>query len=255
MSNKKFFWILLLGSLCLHQATQAQIVNIEDRRIRLADSVSFGGFADLGLNLYKNNNSVVTAHAAVQMEYLHKKHFILSISQYNFIKSAGNNVLNEGFQHIRYDYGLNDRYVYEAYGQIQYNEQIPLQSRNLVGTGIRVKILKKLTHRIVVGASYMFETERFKDSVSLRVNHRMSSYLAFSIGLPHGSKFSSITYFQPMLADWSNHRLTSNTTLSLNMTKKLAFTAAFNISYDNDHTLQNIPPVTYSLTNGLRWSF
>ncbi len=236
-------------------SASAQILNIEDRRIRLADSVHLAGFVDAGFSVYHNNQTTATARLTAQGEYLKGRHFLLGVAQYDLIKSGAQRVLNEGFQHLRYDYGFHDRWVFEAYEQIQYNEQIAMQSRNLVGAGLRFKLSKSFNRRVVAGLSYMFESERFKDSASLHINHRLSSYIAFIIKLSRDSKFVSTTYYQPKITDFSSRRVSSTASLLFKFTKNLVFNASFNLTDDVDRELSNIQPVVYSLTNGARWNF
>jgi hypothetical protein len=158
-SKKRAFILggVLLASFFYVASLRAQIVNIEDSRVRMADSVHWLGFVDLGGNVNKNVQYVYAARAALQVEYKNKRHFFLSISQYNLLKTEGKNILNDGMQHLRYNFALKPVLNLEVFSQIQYNERISLRQRELLGAGLRYRIWKLRAGRAYVGAAYMYE--------------------------------------------------------------------------------------------------
>jgi hypothetical protein len=241
-----FFQNILLG----------QVVNIEDRRIRVGDSVHWLGKADLGLNLIQNTQQFLTASAAVQVEYKNKKHFVLSISAYNLAKTATQNILNDGFQHLRYNYDVTDKIVWEGYAQAQYNERIRLRLRTLAGTGFRFKLLREKATRLYLGTSYFYEQTQFRDTTLPFFNHRLSIYTAFSYKMSNSATFASTTYCQPILTDLQNMRWASDNSLVFPFSKKLSFRANLNLTFDTDPRLpETVPDLIYAWTNGIRWSF
>jgi Protein of unknown function, DUF481 len=233
-----------------------QVVNIEDRRIRLGDSVHWLGKADLGFNLIQNTQQYLTASAAVQLEYKAQKHFILSLSAYNLVKSANQNILNDGFQHVRYNYDITERTVWEMYAQAQYNERVRLRVRTLAGTGFRFKVARKKATRLYLGASYFYEQTQFKDATAPFHNHRLSFYTAFSQRIGTTGRFASTTYFQPILTDLGNMRWASDNSLFIPLSKKCSFRVNLNLTYDTDPRLPaTVPDLIYAWTNGVRLEF
>jgi Protein of unknown function, DUF481 len=248
------FNLLFFASIYL----KSQIVNIEDKRIRLGDSITFKGFVDLGFNVFKNDKTLMTARATGQLEKLaFKKHFFLMIGGYNFAKAEGQSFLNDGFIHLRYNYGLTDKWILEAFTQGQYNERTNILFRGLVGSGLRLKLKSGEKNRFYIGLAYIFEQNQYnRDLIPTQNNHRMSSYFSYNLGLTNNSRLVHTTYFQPLLNDFTNNRLSSEATLLFNFTKYLVFRATFNTSYDNDPRLPDtIPDWIYTWTNGLRWDF
>lgn len=252
--------IILLFNLLFFSSfyLKSQIVNIEDKRIRLGDSITFKGFVDLGFNVFKNDKMLMTARAAGQLEKLaYKKHFFLLIGGYNFAKAEGQSFLNDGFVHLRYNVALKEPLVFEAFTQGQYNERTNILFRGLIGSGLRLKMKAGDKNRFYVGLAYMFEQNQYNlDLIPTQNNHRMSSYFSYNVGLTNNSRLVHTTYFQPLLNDFTNNRLSSDATLLFNFTKHLVFRASFNTSYDNDSRLPDtIPDWIYMWTNGLRWDF
>jgi Protein of unknown function, DUF481 len=248
-------FLLIFMFLMTQPMLNAQVVNIEDRRIRLGDSLHWLGKADLGFNLIQNAKQYLTASAAIQMEYKQKKHFFLSLTAYNLAKVSEQNLLNDGFQHLRYNYEVTPKIVWEVYGQAQYNERILLRLRMLAGTGVRFRIIRQAKTKFYLGTSYFYEKAQFSDATEPLYNHRFSVYLAFSKNIG-AARFASTTYYQPIVTHLNNMRWASDNSLWLPLSKKLAFRANLNLTYDTDPRLPaSIPDLIYSWTNGLRFEF
>jgi hypothetical protein len=235
----------------------AQIINVEDRRVKLGDTIAFKGFADMGFNLYQTDKRLLSGRANIQMEYVHQRHFFLSMTGYNFVQADKTKYLNDGFQHLRYNYELDpDEWVWEAFVQAQYNERTRILFRGLTGTGIRWKLKKYVKQKVYIGILYMFERNELNKTEVLENNHRLSSYLSFNFKINSVSKFSSTTYFQPLLNQLNNYRLSSESALVFGLSKKWSFKATFTMNYDNDPRLPvNFPDLTYNWVNGLRYDF
>jgi Protein of unknown function, DUF481 len=237
---------------------KCQIVNIEDKRLRLGDSITFKGFADLGFNVFKNDKMLMTARATGQLEKLaFKKHFFLLLGGYNFAKAEGQSFLNDGFLHLRYNYDMSHHVVLETFTQGQYNERTNILFRGLVGSGLRLKLKTGQKNRFYLGLAYMFEQNQYNsDLIPTQNNHRLSTYFSYNWNLTNNSRLVHTTYFQPILNDFFNNRLSSEASLLFSFTKRLIFRATFNTSFDNDPRLpETIPDWIYTWMNGLRWDF
>ena len=254
MLKNLFFGLLIVFTT---QSSTAQIINIEDKRIAIGDSVGIKGFGDLGVNLYRNDKQLTTARANVQFEYVNRRHFVLLLSGYNLIHTEGSpNILNDGFSHLRYNFDVSKRWVYEIFGQVQYNERTRVLFRGLVGTGVRFKIRHGKKQRYYLGLAYLLEHNQFKDNTLTQLDNRLSSYISYNIAFGEKSRFVHTTYLQPRLDDWQNIRVSSEASLIFNMTKHFSFRSTFNTSYDSDPRLPpSVPDWIYTLTNGLRFEW
>ena len=252
----KHLFILTLIFLSIH-SLNAQIINIEDKRVALGDSIKLKGFGELGLNFYRNDKQSTTAKANVQLEYVNRKHFVLLLSGYNLIHTEGvANTLNDGFMHLRYNYDLPKHWVYEAFTQAQYNERTRILFRGLVGTGMRLKLKHGKKQRYYIGLAYVLETNQFKDTTPRQLDNRLSSYLSYNINFGEKSRFVHTTYIQPRLNNWQNIRVSSEASLLFNISKHLTFKTTFNTAYDSDPRLpESVPDWIYTLSNGLRFEF
>lgn len=166
------------------------------------------------------------------------------LNSYSFFVFTGGYGWNDGKQfsnelisHIRNVEELNNFLQFEAFVQFDYNKKRKLLSRELIGGGLRYKILTTDKFKFRAGTSYFFEIEEYdlpSESVHGRnVNaHRFSSYSTFELVLAPNTQFTSVTYFQPDLANLDDYRLISENTLGFVITKHLSFNVWFNIRYD-----------------------
>jgi hypothetical protein len=235
---------------------QSQIINIEDRRVRIGDSIATKGFLDLGFNLFQNDKQFITATGNGFVEHNHFKHFFLIVSGYNFVKTGDNKLLNDGFGHFRYNYQLHKLVKWEAYTQAQYNERTRSLFRGLIGTGLRYRVNITPRHRFYVGLSYLFEHNQFSDATPRQYDHRLSSYISFNINLNDKVRFANTSYFQPLLKPLGYGRFSSQGSFICNITKRFAYRSTLSMIYDNDKRLPTtVPDLIYTWTNGIRWEF
>lgn len=237
----------------------AQIINVEDKRVRLADSISWKGYIDLGFNVFQYDKRLTVARVATQVEYLKKKHFVMLFGGYNLAHTEGGaqNFLNDGYLHLRYNYDLNPKwFVIEGFVQSQYNERLRIVSRNLAGFGGRVKLRPVLKQRFYIGVAVMNEANQFKDTPDVASQWRMSSYMSYNFTFKGGSRWLHTTYFQPVLTDFSVHRLSSEASWLLKISKKWHFRATANCAFDNDARIPTtVPDFVWTWTNALRYEF
>lgn len=231
----------------------SQILNIEDTRIRINDTAHWAGYIDLAGNITKNISLVINAKATGQIEYKHKRHFILSLTNYNWLKTNEQSIFNDGFQHLRYNYDFSTKIVGEVFGQVQYNERLNLRIRTLGGAGLRFKLWKVGTGRGYAGMAYMYEHSIFDKDPEPRRDHRLSSYFSFNHQFDKRSKVLSTLYFQPLLTDFSINRIAWTGSLQYFITQRISLRTSVNLSFDNDPRLPpSVPDLTYFFNTGFR---
>ncbi len=251
---KKIFLVGVFSVFCLWNTLDAQIVNIENKRVQLKDSIAWYGQLNFGFNLIENGNSIISFNGGANVEHVNRRHWFLLLTNFNFVQVEKEDFVNDGFLHFRYNYSLSKRFTYEAYTQAQYNEKLNLRLRWLLGTGMRFTVIKKEKHSAYLGASYMFEyNEETSPELEFRDN-RLSTYVSFSIRPFENTKLTNTTYYQPVFGKISDLRLSSQTQLVINFTKKLLFTTTFNITYDS-RVPEEVANTIYNLRNGIRWNF
>lgn len=234
----------------------AQIVNIEDKRKAL-DSLGWFGQLDVNGSLTKNNNTVVTAGGALRLDRLGRKGNVLFLTDYRLVQVSGNNATNAGFGHIRYGWEPKDGWRWETFTQLQYNEQLRLNLRFLVGTGLRRRLFREGKSRAYLGVLYMYEYDEMTDSEITYRDHRLSNYFTIRSQVSPSLSLASTTYYQPRLPDFNLARISSVATMTLSISKALRFTTNFSLTHDErvNRDFPEVPGTVFKWVNGLRVVF
>ena len=244
-----FVWFLAMANIGI-----SQIVNIEDKRKLNADTIAWLGQVGLQYSLVQNGDMVSQFKFNARFDRLYNRHLIFSISNYNLVNVAGEKFINDGFQHFRYNYRFKKGWTYEVFAQAQYNERIHLKLRILLGTGVRFLLFKKENYRAYIGSLYMYEYDEETEPLVQHRDNRLSNYLSFELHPTSYLTIASTSYYQPLLKDFKDMRISSKTSLNFNITKQLFFTSSFNFTHDT-RVPKGIPNTIYSVTNGIKWGF
>lgn len=234
-----------------------QIVNIEDRRV-IQDSVGWAGQIDLGGNLTRNRNRVLNLNAELRLDRLtRRREKLLLLGSYRVVRAGQNSFLNAGFGHLRYGRELSERVSWEAFTQIQYDQQIQLKLRLLAGTGPRLRVADGDKAKLFIGLLYMREYNELRDRPLILRDHRLSNYLSLDWRINPQIRLNNTTYFQPRLPDFNQVRLSSGTSLQFNFTTNLSLRSTFNATLDErvNDIFPEVPALTFTWANGLRWRF
>ena len=239
--------LILSGALSL----KGQVINVESKRI-VIDTIGWAGSLGLDFNLTKNATTVFAIGHDAHIQYKHFKHLILFINDINFVRANGGDFVNDGTQHLRYNYRFHPRIAWEAFGQTQYNQISKIKLRALAGTGPRFKLTKNENYKVYLGSLYMFEFENISEEVVNSKDHRWSSYLSFSLYPKNNISISSTSYIQPKLTNFRDFRISSSSQLSLGIIGSLSLSIGFDIIYDALPPSQ-VPKLQYILKNGLKY--
>lgn len=248
MYRLQFLLLLCAFSMLSH----AQIINIESKRF-LNDTNGLVGNIGANFNINQNTRQVMTLGFNMHMQYQKNRYRILAISDLSFIKADGQDFVNAGYQHIRYNYKLVNRLTWEAFVQAQYNKVLLLDRRYLAGTGPRFKVVKTKNFRMYTACLYMYEYQAQNSDSIIQYNNRISAYITISVNLGK-AELTSTTFYQPNLADFQNYRIANDSAFELGINHHLNFRVGFNLLYDTRQP-PGIPALTYILKNGLNYKF
>lgn len=233
---------------------QAQVINIEDKRIR-TDTTGWSGSGELAFYANKNNDMLVSLQTDLHLQYKTKKSLVLLLTDIATVQVNENDrFVNSGFQHVRYNYKLRDRFVWEAFVQGQYNEPLDIDYRLLAGTGPRFKVFGTDTFRLYVATLYMYEIEANPGELNTENNHRMSSYLSFTFTPNDHVSIVSTTYYQPNVADLKDRRISTTLDIKSYLTEKLYLKVNYNM-LDDSRPAPGIVNTIYEFTAGVGLEF
>ena len=227
-------------------------VNTEKSRMGLQQS-GFSGNAGLTYSITKGNSELIEIGLEPDFIYRIERHQIFMINNLSRITSDDESIINKGFSHLRYNYDLTKRYIYELFVQAQFDKSQDLNERYLAGTGIRIVHLRNERYLIANGIAGMYEYEKLKSDEVTKL-FRGSFYIFADIRIKDKMSFVNTIYIQPDMGNLDDYRVLNEGELRFAITDDFAFTSSIKYRYDSQ------PPVDikhYDLTvkNGLKFSF
>lgn len=235
--------------------TSAQIVNIEGKRTNTKEKGWFGNF-DLGLKIIQNTRDIVQASNRVNGQYLNDRHSVMLIGDLNLVRVNSERFLNKGFAHARYNYALGEKrkWTFEAFEQYSYNRIQRIDKRWLNGLGMRFSPVRKDSMEVHIGTAGMYEYEEIVDTSLAHRDFRLSSYLSFDAYVTKSMIFNTVVYYQPLANNFSDFRVSSESALIFNVTKRLEFRVVYSMIYDERPPI-GVPQLNFTLDNRLRIKF
>jgi len=250
-------WRFLLLFLLLPFLGQAQLVNIETKRLQ-TDSTRFVLNADFAFN-HSNNDGVsvnqVNGTLTTQLKSKDLKRTYLFLGNYRLIDADEGNLQNSWFLHTRFNYKFNQLLRFEAFLQGQYNQLLVVEQRNLVGAGLRLKWMNRENFSGYLGNSYMYEVEYSDRAGTTEYNHRNSTYLSVSY-LSKSKNFSvtNTVYYQPLYKNLKDYRLLEQFRLDIPLAEWFKVFTIYDYYFDSKTPL-NTREYTSQLQIGVGFSF
>lgn len=227
---------LLIVIICCSEFASAQLVNIEAKRVQ-KDSTRFALKSDVLVNYTDNNGDYIFqigSNLTTQMKSKDLKKIYFFIGNYNLIRSPDQDFQNSWFFHLRYNQKLTDLFRLEGFIQNQNNALLTITSRNLVGAGIRLKLISKENTKVYFGNAYMYEIEKIDATDQLFYNHRNSSYLSMNQSFKNTKlDITGTVYFQPLYTRIGNHRILCQLKTELPISKIVSLSALYNYFYSS----------------------
>ena len=238
----------------LVKSAEAQIVNVESLR-RVSDTSKWSGSASLDVGLIKNTNSIFRITNRMRLQYNTDKNLYLFINDINLQQIEDNSFVNKGIQHLRYNRKITESIKLEGFAQSQYDAVSDIRFRGLLGVGPRFKLSKNKDFRFYLGTLLMYEYEEASNnSIAILRDFRGSMYLSFSLYPLENLSIVSTTYYQPLIKQLSDFRVSNETSLALKIFDNLAFKTSFTFNFDTE-PIVGIPETQYELTNGIIYTF
>jgi putative salt-induced outer membrane protein YdiY len=248
-------WVFLSILWLWVSSLDAQIVNIEKQRIS-SDTTGWLGSAGFSFSGSKTTKSILSLYANTRLEYKSKdtKDLYLLITAFSLVSGDNEKFSNAGFGHLRYSRKLGDVVRWEVFTQVQYNGLTKIDTRYLAGTGPRIKLTQYEKAKFYLGIAYMYEYQELFDPLVFENNHRMSSYFTFTLLPEETVSFQSTFYVQPLLGDFSDYTISTESNLSVDITRKLFLDISFKYNFDA-FPPEGVPQTTYYFFNGIVLEF
>lgn len=250
----RFYPIFVSLALFFSFNAKAQIVNVESARMQ-SDTVGWMGSFGAAFSITKNTNQIFGAYADVHTQYKtsNDQGIWMFLGNLNFLKVAKSRFVSDGMAHVRYNKKVNEWLRWEFFGQYQNNDITQIDSRILLGTGPRFKLIKLPTFRLYAAALFMYEKE--KEATSPVVKHsdvRNSSYLSFTWLPKDYLEMISTTYFQPRLSQFNDFRILNQISFKVKATPHFSLNVKWNYLHDK-FPAGTAPKTVYNFATGFTY--
>ncbi|MBL0334885.1 MAG: DUF481 domain-containing protein [Chitinophagaceae bacterium] len=255
MRSTKLFCLALVILTTAGITVNGQIVNIETSRMQ-SDTVGWMGGGGLAVSLTQNTQQIFGGEAEVHLQYKTSRDMglWLILADFNYLKVGKDEVVSNQFLHLRYNYKLSEHIRWEVFGQFQNNAVTQIDSRFLVGTGPRFKLVKNSKFRLYAASLVMFERE--KESTTPKINHndlRSSSYISFTWTPTATFEVISTSFFQPLFKKFSDYRILNQLVLKSKISRHFGLSVKWNYLHDR-FPAGTSPRTTYNLSTGIDFS-
>jgi len=202
-----------------HSLAAQTILNTE--RFQLAEVDGFHLSGDVSVDLQRGNRRILDVGTSGMVGTLEGRHWPRVIFGGRYLSTPETSLLDEQFVQLRYSYILSPRTQTFHFVQAQKAESLLLQSRWLLGTGIRHAFVATERVRLSAGTGLMGEWERLdaaelgpEDPSRLRAL-RAANLAVASVELGNGVRLLNIMYYQPDVTDPGDARLLNDLGLVL----------------------------------------
>jgi hypothetical protein len=240
--------------------THTLSAQVNTEQLRRSDSTT-GVFFQAGtsLGLARGNSEYVSMDGDARIDLVREgnNHFI--VGSYRFKESQEGKISNKGFLHVRSMWKTGDVITLEGFGQVEFNEFLSLNNRNLLGCGVRMHAIKwknaagMAVLNMYLGVGGMFEHELYIISNGSVRNDgfRSTNYLTISWRPQDGTSASIIAYLQPLLNDLDDVRMTTDASVEFRLFAHLFFNISVSYRY-HSRPMIDVERYDLELTNGIR---
>jgi len=220
--------LLLLALVPTPRAAAQVILNTERFQLREVDGFHLG--ADLSASVQRGNSKVLNISSSGIVGLLEGRHWTRVIFGGQFLRTEDRSILDQQFVQLRYSYILSPTLRTFHFVQAQKNETLLLQSRWLVGTGIRHTFVETERTMVAAGTGVMGEWERLDqdrlgpDDERALDAVRMANVAVVSRNFPTGARLINILYVQPDLASPSDLRILNDLGLAVPISNRVSAT-------------------------------
>ena len=167
-----------------------------------------------------------------------------------YLSDEEGSILDDQFVQLRYSYILSPETRTFHFLQVQKNQTLLLESRWLLGSGLRRTVLETERASLSVGTGVMGEWERFDLSDSEKESAlRMANLAVLSWSSAIGARILNVLYVQPELRKLGDVRILNDLGLSMPLTA--AFRATISLEWRRDtHPPAELSKDDVSLTAG-----
>lgn len=247
-------YLVFLISLCFYSVSNAQIINIEDKRLGHQED-GWNGNVDFNVRFTQNTSSVWQVNNRIGLQYKQDKNTYLAIGDMNLVRTNTKDIINYGYLHLRYSRLIqsNPDIQLEGYTQAQYNTVQKIRLRTIIGGGLKFKILGNDTINLNAGWTFFYEYEVITTPEYSSLI-RNSNFISLNWSINSAWDFKTILYYQPYVSDFSDFRVSNETSISHRFNKHFSIIGSLSFLYDSRPPIE-VPLNVLNTSISLRYKF
>tara|TARA_B100001287_G_scaffold9437_1_gene7302 strand:- start:19107 stop:19889 length:783 start_codon:yes stop_codon:yes gene_type:complete len=205
----------------------------------------FATAAELIGSAISGNANVSLVEYSMNFRYRWKKNNLKLLTGGEFIREDQTDVSNNLFSQLRYNYHFNSKSRFVGLYQIQYNKVLLLNRRQILGVGLRRRLIEKgsdSTNRfksdLTIG---IMQEEEQLNSETLQIDEKnYTNYtrsmlsMVISIEISENFTFINTTYFQQYLNNLTDFRLFNEVNLIFAINKWMSLSCDFEFRHDSE---------------------
>lgn len=228
------FFLLLSGG-----GLNAQILHLHKLRAEHDTSKVWYGDIELGF-LHKNQQVNVTEfHSRSNLDYVSDDHNYLLVSNFSLVKVGTNNVLSEGFSHMRANLYQHNTFSPEVFFQVQYDIGRGMEERTLVGSSAKMQVFHtdKVNYSVNTGFMYEHEVWRNPENSGRKIDRdrfKSTTNMSLKWEVTETANLHAIAYYQATVNEFFSPRISMDMAFKFFITRQFSFKNEFQFLYDAD---------------------
>ena len=229
--------ILMLVLALPTPGTGQAILNVEGLQGEEVDGMH--GELSGRLRAASGNTDLFQVGGDVGVGVLTEHHWLRAYAGMERLEQKGKDILDNRYLHLRYNYRFSERFRSFHFFQLQANQNLLLDQRRLLGSGLRYRVLEGDRSRLEVGSGFMLEVEHLNDGKlgpeedADSESVRMTNLVVGSGSLGEGSRWVTVVYYQPNVKDFKDYRLAGEAGLGVGIIASLQLDVALTWRHDS----------------------
>jgi len=230
-------WLLFLLWAVPTTGHSQAILNVE--RLNAEESTGLTGRVASTISLKAGNTEIFQIGGILGLGFLKEQHWARGFAGLDRLKKGSEEILDNKYLHLRYNYLFGERLRTFHFLQLQTNQNLFLKRRFLFGSGVRYRLVGGGEAGLDIGSGAMMETERLdpdKLSPGEESNTetlRMANLLVGSGPVGDGSRWTAVVYYQPAFSGFEDYRLLGEAGLSVKIINSLDLTVDLTWRHDS----------------------
>lgn len=257
-------WVVLLALLWLGSrgTASAQILNIENFRVKLDTADVWKGSLTFNFNLRRQVVRVTTFQWIMNLSYLSRHNSYQNISNINLLFVNGTRVINDAYLHGRVNIYRQRVLSYETFGQFQFDRARGLEKRALIGAGTRTRLAYRTNFLAHLGNGFMFESEDWRRNPGVTTDAsinqfnflKTTNYFTGQITAGPTLTLNFTAYYQARINKLLAPRVVAEASAVFKLTRYLNLNMRYSALYDAAPVVP-IDPWVWQFNNGVVFAF